>query len=279
MRDVAAPVASPRGSVAASIASILELDVGDVPLPDEDHPEPWKVWRQWLLGRGLGLVPIAGPHDFEWPGPWLALLRAAGGGEPVAAVAYGAPPGLAWAPLRGPETFGDVETGYLVAPNDTALWSPPRLAAPRLEGTVEAILVAAEAEAPMTRVERAAARRDRGLEGDRYFEHRGTFSNWHGRGHDLTLVDAAALEELGYTAEEARRNVVVRGVDLDALIGRTFTVGGVECLGQRRCEPCAHLERVNDRPGMLRALVRRGGLRADVIGDGEVAAGDAVVAR
>jgi hypothetical protein len=30
------------------------------------------------------------------------------------------------------------------------------------------------------------------------------------------------------------------------------------------CEPCAHLERLNQK-GVLRALIHRGGLRADVL--------------
>jgi MOSC domain-containing protein YiiM len=83
------------------------------------------------------------------------------------------------------------------------------------------------------------------------------------------------------TAEDARRNVVTRGVDLDALVGRRFRIGDVECFGQRLCEPCAHLERLTARdgkPGTLRALVHRGGLRADVLGDGEIAVGDEVSA-
>jgi MOSC domain-containing protein YiiM len=76
---------------------------------------------------------------------------------------------------------------------------------------------------------------------------------------------------------EARRNLVVRGLALDDLIGRRFMVGEVECLGQRRCEPCAHLERLTQ-PGVLRGLVHRGGLRADVLSDGEIRLGDRVEA-
>jgi MOSC domain-containing protein YiiM len=49
----------------------------------------------------------------------------------------------------------------------------------------------------------------------------------------------------------------------------------VECAGRRLCEPCAHLERLGE-PGTLRALVHRGGLRADVLTGGEIAVGDAV---
>ena len=134
-------------SVAASIASILELELSDVPVPDEAHPEPWTVWRNWLARRGLGLVPISEPSSFNWPGPWLAVLRAGDGEGFVGAVAFGAPPGLAWHPLGGRETFEAVELGYVIAPHDVALWTPPSRTGARPTGVVEAVVIAPAAEA------------------------------------------------------------------------------------------------------------------------------------
>ncbi len=273
-------------SVAACLASILELDVAEVPVPDAGHPQPWTVWRNWLSQRGLGLVPIADPASFNWPGPWLAMLRAADGEGSVGAVAFGAPPGVAWSPMGGPETFEAVQLGYMIAPADVALWARPSAAASRSAGTVEAIMVAPEAEASMVRIDRAMARAGRGLEGDRYVDQRGTFSNAYARGHDLTLIEAEVLDNLELPAgrlapEEARRNLVTRGIDLNALVGRHFRVGGVDCFGQRLCEPCAHLERLTaeaGKPGTLLALVHKGGLRADLLSDGAIRVGDEIAA-
>jgi MOSC domain-containing protein YiiM len=285
--DLPASSGTMRRSVAACLASILELDLAEVPLPDERHPEPWTVWRNWLARRGLGLVPIAEPATFDWPGPWLAMLRVADGDGRVGAVAFGAPPGLAWNPSGGPETFDAVQVGYLIAPADVALWTPSSAVSLRRKGEVEVVAVAPEAEAVMVRVDRAMARAGRGLEGDRYFERRGTFSNAHARGHDLTLIEAETLDGLELPAgrvapEEARRNIVTRGIDLNALVGEQFVVGDVECFGQRWCEPCAHLERLTaqvGKPGTLRALIHKGGLRADVLSDGEIRVGDVIAAR
>ena len=121
----------------------------------------------------------------------------------------------------------------------------------------------------MELVDEAAAHAGRGLEGDRYFDHAGTFSNPHSDGHDLTLIEAEVVDELGLPPAEARRNVVTRGIDLNALVGRRFRVGEAECVGRRLCEPCAHLQRLTH-PGILRDLVHRGGLRADVLRDGAI---------
>jgi MOSC domain-containing protein YiiM len=138
-------------------------------------------------------------------------------------------------------------------------------------GVVEALVIAPAAEAPVVLVEEAVAVPGRGLEGDRYAAGDGTFAS--GRpGSALTLVDAAVLESLGRGVDH-RRNVVVRGTDLNALVGRDFTLGEVRCRGRRLCEPCAHLDRLNG-GGILRPLVHRGGLRADIVSRGRVRVGD-----
>ena len=119
----------------------------------------------------------------------------------------------------------------------------------------------------------------RGLEGDRYELGAGTFGS--GRpGSALTLVDADVLDDLAAAAGapiDHRRNVVVRGVDLNALVGRTFHVGDIRCEGRRLCEPCAHLNRLNAFD-ILRPLVHRGGLRADILSEGVLRVGDVVQA-
>lgn len=292
MREVRLPPASmaplPR-SIVACLAAILELDPAEIPQPDARHPEPWTVWRNWLSQRGLGIIPVEHPSTFGWPGPWLALLRAsAADADPAvvdrAAVAFGVPPGVIWDPLSGhevhaaqpPARMADVLAGFVVAPADAALWVPRGFGAPLRVGRVEALAIAPEAEAPMVLLEEASALAGYGLEGDRYGAGRGTFSNPNAVGVDLTLVEAEALGALGLiAAQDARRNVVTRGIELNALVGERFLVGEVHCIGRRLCEPCAHLQKLTV-PGVLRGLVHRGGLRADVISDGTIRVGDEV---
>jgi MOSC domain-containing protein YiiM len=117
----------------------------------------------------------------------------------------------------------------------------------------------------------------RGLEGNRYFYDEAP------SGRALTLIAVEAIEafrdETGIplTAAESRRNVLTRGIDLNALVGKRFRVGDVECVGVELCEPCAHLESVTH-PGVVKGMVHRAGLNADILTDGEIAVGDPVVA-
>lgn len=261
-------------SLRACVASILELELNLVPDP---HPaNPWSSLHAWLGSLGLGLVPIADAKNFSFPGPWIATTK----GEAV--VAFGPPPDIIWAPLGGEPAFAEVEAGWLIAPADVALWERrERPGPPRDHGRVELIAIAPVKEAPVTLVEEVQALAGRGLDGDRYETSAGTFSNPYSLGHQLTLVEAEEIESLELPSgrrlapEEARRNIVTRGIDLNALVGQTFTVGQAECIGRRLCEPCAHLQRLTE-PGILRGLVHRGGLRADILRSGRIAVGDEI---
>jgi MOSC domain-containing protein YiiM len=100
---------------------------------------------------------------------------------------------------------------------------------------------------------------------------------WNPTGYDLTLIAAEVLDELaaaGHTLDfvGARRNILTRGIDVNALVGRTFRIGDVICRGSRLCEPCVHLDRLSG-SGLLRPLIHRGGLRADILTNGEIRLG------
>jgi len=150
------------------------------------------------------------------------------------------------------------------------------------EGTVESIHIASGESEPTFPVQRVRAFAGRGLDGDRNLLPDGADAGGRS-GEDLTLIETEALEGLARdTGIElgpggSRRNVVTRGIALNNLVGRRFAVGGVACLGVELCEPCNHLQSLTE-PGVLRGLVHRGGLRADLLADGEIAVGDAVIA-
>jgi MOSC domain-containing protein YiiM len=133
---------------------------------------------------------------------------------------------------------------------------------------VEAITIGpSNALAP---VERVTAVAGCGLEGDRTFRAGGQRP-----GGALTLIEAEVLEDVGLTGPESRRQVVVRGVRLNDLVGKAFRVGEVECVGVELCEPCLHLQSLT-RPGIIDDLVHRGGLNADIVAGGTISVGDAV---
>lgn len=150
-------------------------------------------------------------------------------------------------------------------------------------GHVEGIFIAPAAGMPMIARERARVVAGRGLEGDRYFDGRGYYSQVPPlTGRRLTLIEAEALEAMAretgiaLASNECRRNLVTRGIRLDALIGKRFRVGAIECYGERFCPPCGYIEKLTGKPGLNRAMTDRGGIRAELLLDGDIAIGDVI---
>jgi MOSC domain-containing protein YiiM len=148
---------------------------------------------------------------------------------------------------------------------------------------VTEILTAEVPGAPMMRRVEVRAVPGRGLEGDRYFHGTGTFSPRPQKpDFEITFIEEEKIAEfvrgtgLSFTTFHARRNVVTRGVDLNALVGREFLVGAVRIRGLRLCEPCSHLARISFAE-TLRGLVRRGGLRAQIVTAGILREGAGIV--
>jgi MOSC domain-containing protein YiiM len=169
-----------------------------------------------------------------------------------------------------------LDRGFVVAALDVAQARPPMPQAPTSTGAVESIHVAGAAGGPSVSPASVRAFAGKGLEGDRHVTGAGTFPSGV-PGSALTLIEAEVCESFAppLVADEHRRNLVTRGIDLNALVGHEFTIGAVRCRGMRLCEPCTVVDRYATRP-VLRALVHRGGLRADILVDGEIRVGDRV---
>jgi MOSC domain-containing protein YiiM len=147
-------------------------------------------------------------------------------------------------------------------------------------GTVESIHIASTAQGPTQTLAEAVAIPGAGLEGDRYALKVGTFFEPK-PDFELTLIEAEAIEalRLDYRVElaagEARRNIVTRNVPLNHLVGKEFAIGEVHIRGIRLCEPCDHLQKVTGK-SLIKGLLHRGGLRAQILTQGTIRVGDVV---
>lgn len=136
-------------------------------------------------------------------------------------------------------------------------------------GVVEGIFFGAVDEGPLQAAGEVQVREGAGIDGDRYGD------------KDITLFEAEAIEGLHedtgieLAPSEIRRNVMTRGIALNDLLGHRIRVGEVEAIVTELCHPCNHLQQLT-KPGVLRGLVNRGGLNADVVHGGAIRVGDQV---
>jgi MOSC domain-containing protein len=275
--------------VTGFVAELTRQPRRDLPSPHESGDEWLAVLRLWLASQDCGLVAIANPEMFSWPGYWIGIVDAPdGSGQPTAILLFGTPSAVIASP-DAPTLVGKgvdevrFRQALLLVPYQP--FGKPAADDDRTVGEVVGIYLSDVKTGPMQAVTAATALAGRGLLGDRYAAKAGTFTPRSDRlrGYDLTLIESETLDRMTFpdgsrlTAPESRRNVVTRGIDLNALVGREFTIGSVRAVGQRLCEPCVHLQRLT-RPGIVALLAHQGGLRADILSDGEIRLGDAIAA-
>jgi MOSC domain-containing protein YiiM len=120
-----------------------------------------------------------------------------------------------------------------------------------------------------------------GIVGDRYFAKRAH------RHASVTVIASEALDDVAallardhLDPAKTRRNIVLRGVDADALRDVVFSIdsgaGPVVFRGNRPANPCAWMDQ-ELAPGAFRAMRGRGGMRCEPLTSGTLAVGQAVL--
>jgi MOSC domain-containing protein YiiM len=123
-------------------------------------------------------------------------------------------------------------------------------------------------------VEQATVQTNYGLEGD--------WRSRRNRNGQLTLIEAEVLEDVGgllgapIPSGTSRRQVVVRGIKLNDLLGKRLRIGAVRLFVETPCAPCSRMEETIG-GGAQKALEGRGGVRCFVLAGGELRVGDAIV--
>jgi MOSC domain-containing protein YiiM len=123
-------------------------------------------------------------------------------------------------------------------------------------------------EHPILAVDQLECVAGRGVRGDRFFDYK---DNYKGQ---ITFFSMEVLEALRRELnlphaqpQATRRNALVRGADLNALVGVEFEVQGVRFAGVEESRPCDWMNTALA-PGAKEWLQGRGGLRCRILTDG-----------
>jgi MOSC domain-containing protein YiiM len=128
---------------------------------------------------------------------------------------------------------------------------------------------------PLKEVDRIECVAGHGIRGDRFYDYKQDYKG------QITFFSkeifdglCAAFPHVQKSPGVLRRNVIVTGVDLHALIGETFELQGVRLRGTGHCKPCYWLDQAFA-PGTEAWLQGNGGLRAQILTDGWIKTGAA----
>lgn len=149
--------------------------------------------------------------------------------------------------------------------------------------TLTAIYIATAAGEPMRAVDSAEAVEGRGLQGDRYCAGTGHWQKIEGcqltlmTAHELLAAKHKTTDQLNILLEHGghRRNLVIDGLKLKHLNGKSFRIGSAIFRYDKPRPPCGYIDQVSS-PGMGRALSHNSGICIKVISSGRLAVGDSI---
>ena len=148
-------------------------------------------------------------------------------------------------------------------------------------GKVIGIYIAVKQGDPTISVEQVHLVPGLGIQGDRYFNKLANPTGKTKTGQQITLIEMEAIQSICndagilLTPDQTRRNLITSGIALNDLVGQLFLVGNIELRGVRLCEPCQYLADRTD-PRILQAMAHRGGLRADIVTEGNISINDPI---
>lgn len=152
---------------------------------------------------------------------------------------------------------------------------------------IHSIFITPEAGAPMVKIEFADLIAGQGISGDRYAAGIGAFSKTKIKIRHISFIalqgmedanrELMAKQQIPFAESDTRRNVIISGIsvgELNALVSKTFYLGGIAFKGTELCEPCQRPAKLLNRPDFMNAFENRGGLRAEALMSGHLSAGD-----
>lgn len=117
---------------------------------------------------------------------------------------------------------------------------------------------------------------NKGILGDRHYKE---FNDPYCQ---LSLIEAENIDYynlkygLNISYVNFRRNIVTKGVQLNDLVGKKFSIGNAKVEGIDLCRPCRHLTEVLNQSNIIKEFLRKGGLRCQILSSSEIRVGDEI---
>ena len=143
-------------------------------------------------------------------------------------------------------------------------------------GKIEAINITNISEGNTFYVNQAFLEKGKGIVNDRYY------GNFKEEKEQVTLInikeinDFNSLIDKNIDAKDFRRNIIVSGINLNELINKKIKINSVTLKIHEICQPCKYLQDKLKIPELVKILINKSGVRAEILSSGSIAVGDAV---
>ena len=143
-------------------------------------------------------------------------------------------------------------------------------------GKIEAINITNISEENTFYVNQAILEKGKGIVNDRYYE------NFKEKKEQVTLINLEDIDNFNneikqnIDAKDFRRNIIVSGIHLNELINKKITINEITLKIHEICQPCKYLQDRLKIPGLVKMLLNKSGVRAEIISSGSLSVGDTI---
>ena len=143
-------------------------------------------------------------------------------------------------------------------------------------GKIEAINITNTSEENTFYVNQAILEKGKGIVNDRYYE------NFKEKKEQVTLINLEDIDNFNneikqnIEAKDFRRNIIVSGINLSELINKKIEINKVILKIHEICQPCKYLQDRLKIPSLVKMLVNKSGVRAEILHSGSLSVGDII---
>ena len=143
-------------------------------------------------------------------------------------------------------------------------------------GKIEAINISNVSEKNTFYVNQAYLEKGKGIVNDRYY------GNFKEKKEQVTLISLEEINKFNrqinrnIEPKDFRRNIIVSGVDLNQLINKQIKINNITLKIHEICQPCKYLQDQLKIKNLVKMLVNKSGVRAEIITSGMLSVGDKI---
>ena len=143
-------------------------------------------------------------------------------------------------------------------------------------GKIEAINISNVSEKNTFYVNQAYLEKGKGIVNDRYY------GNFKEKKEQVTLISLEEINKFNrqinrnIEPKDFRRNIIVSGVDLNQLINKQIKINNITLKIHEICQPCKYLQDQLKIESLVKILVNKSGVRAEIITSGMLSVGDKI---
>ena len=143
-------------------------------------------------------------------------------------------------------------------------------------GKIEAINISHISETDTVYVNQAFLEKNKGIVNDRYY------NNYKNSMEQVTLIDKEEIDLFNYNIKnnigykDFRRNIIVSGVNLIQNLNKTILINDVKLKIHEICQPCKYLQEKLKIPELVKLLVNKSGVRAEILTSGFIKVNDKI---